>query len=614
MKKILSEFFYKYKANKQKILEIEQYLYEEMAFNRWRDVLIERSSITREIYKDNNKFLADIKEYLQDGVNEDIANELFKIANGFYNEGYDDLFVIRHLAEPAIDFYEKTNNYDKLCYLYKIMGYELFEFYGRINKEFGSDQAVDYYEKLIGLKDHYAEIRDPKARVGFFVAYNNLISPIGQTSDEYKKRMFRYYNEAMELWEKDYVQDLDGDSEDFTFCISQIENEILFAVEFIEEMPEDFIKQFFDLIPHIKEKWEKNNIPDEGDALFRAEIKKRMLNGESYESLIEDLIERINNSGELDFEKDQDGSLTKALSNYNNACTIFDIFKYYNVDKNICQKYIDRFCKKVTDLQRHLPFGYFPELVEALCSEWFKAYASYIEDSNEKKELLLKLVIARQPMTYIHSLMVSEIAVRIAYAIIKDMPTFFAGIPEYPDIQSVKENQKDLIDYITDCGLLHDCGKCTIVSVVSRQDRHLYDEEFAIIKRHPTDGYEMLGHDPNFKRFFDIIRGHHKNYDGKSGYPDDFDNTKSPYKPVIDLISIADSIDAATDILGRNYTKGKDFQKVFEELQAGAGTRYCPEIVGLIEQNRGLYNDLTYLTSEGRFEIYYRAYKEILYI
>ena len=48
--------------------------------------------------------------------------------------------------------------------------------------------------------------------------------------------------------------------------------------------------------------------------------------------------------------------------------------------------------------------------------------------------------------------------------------------------------------------------------------------------------------------------GHHKDYDGKNGYPVYFDKTKSKYKIIIDLIRIADAIDAGTDCYGRNYS------------------------------------------------------------
>ena len=124
----------------------------------------------------------------------------------------------------------------------------------------------------------------------------------------------------------------------------------------------------------------------------------------------------------------------------------------------------------------------------------------------------------------------------------------------------------------------------------------------------------MLRHDPAFEPFFDVIIGHHKSYDGLRGYPPAFDNTKSEVRSIIDLITIADSIDAATDILGRNYTEGKTFDTIFKELEAGAGTRYSPKIVELIREDTSLYDDLAYLSSDGRHEIYYRAYKEIIWV
>ncbi len=46
-------------------------------------------------------------------------------------------------------------------------------------------------------------------------------------------------------------------------------------------------------------------------------------------------------------------------------------------------------------------------------------------------------------------------------------------------------------------------------------------------------------------------------------------------------------MDAATDILGRNYAKGKEFDRLFAELKEGAGTRYNPYIVRLIEDGSG---------------------------
>jgi HD-GYP domain-containing protein (c-di-GMP phosphodiesterase class II) len=71
-------------------------------------------------------------------------------------------------------------------------------------------------------------------------------------------------------------------------------------------------------------------------------------------------------------------------------------------------------------------------------------------------------------------------------------------------------------------------------------------------------------------------------------------------------------MDAATDVLGRNYAKGKDFAQLFAELKEGSGTRYNPRIVSLIEECQDLYDKLAYITSQGRYKIYREAYREIM--
>ena len=111
--------------------------------------------------------------------------------------------------------------------------------------------------------------------------------------------------------------------------------------------------------------------------------------------------------------------------------------------------------------------------------------------------------------------------------------------------------------------------------------------------------------------YCDVILGHHKTYDGKGGYPECFDNTRSPKRFLIDLITIADCTDAATDILGRNYTSGKDFYKLLEELKKGAGSRYNPDIVKVMAESARLQQNLANLTSAGRYGVYYEAYQFI---
>ena len=80
----------------------------------------------------------------------------------------------------------------------------------------------------------------------------------------------------------------------------------------------------------------------------------------------------------------------------------------------------------------------------------------------------------------------------------------------------------------------------------------------------------------------------------------------------IDITIPADCTDAATDILGRNYAKGKTFSDVLKEFEQGAGTRYNPDIVECIKNDEKLIGELTALTTENRLEIYKTVYSRYI--
>jgi response regulator RpfG family c-di-GMP phosphodiesterase len=125
---------------------------------------------------------------------------------------------------------------------------------------------------------------------------------------------------------------------------------------------------------------------------------------------------------------------------------------------------------------------------------------------------------------------------------------------------------------------------------------------------HSEKGLSVVGKDKEFAPYFDIMIGHPKDYDGKNGYPLSFDNTKSKYKIVIDLIRIADAIVAGTDVYGRNYSMGKNFDMILVELVKGEGVKYNPYLVEFIKNHSDLLNELRYATIDGRYELIYNSY------
>lgn len=132
-----------------------------------------------------------------------------------------------------------------------------------------------------------------------------------------------------------------------------------------------------------------------------------------------------------------------------------------------------------------------------------------------------------------------------------------------------------------------------------------------IPKFNPLIGAQLLDQDADFAKYKDIILGHHKFYNGKGGYPADFDNTASCNRFISDLITVCDCIDAATDTFGRNYASAKDFATVRDEIIRDAGTRYNPDIAEILKDDI-LAGRLSELTRDGRESVYFEVYSKYL--
>ncbi len=90
---------------------------------------------------------------------------------------------------------------------------------------------------------------------------------------------------------------------------------------------------------------------------------------------------------------------------------------------------------------------------------------------------------------------------------------------------------------------LHDVGKVKVPHQVLNKPGKLTDEEFAIIKRHPVWGVELLASVEFPWDIKPIIRSHHERYDG-NGYPDRLRGDEIPLGAQI--ICIVDVYDALT--------------------------------------------------------------------
>jgi HD-GYP domain-containing protein (c-di-GMP phosphodiesterase class II) len=124
--------------------------------------------------------------------------------------------------------------------------------------------------------------------------------------------------------------------------------------------------------------------------------------------------------------------------------------------------------------------------------------------------------------------------------------------------------------------LLHDIGKIGISDNVLQKAGKLTDEEYALIKQHPTIGRHILEGVHGFQRYLAVVELHHENWDG-TGYPHGLVNEKVPLSARI--VHVADAYDAMTS--DRPYCRGMSHEEAVAVLQRFAGTQFDPRIVQL---------------------------------
>jgi len=130
------------------------------------------------------------------------------------------------------------------------------------------------------------------------------------------------------------------------------------------------------------------------------------------------------------------------------------------------------------------------------------------------------------------------------------------------------------IQEIKTVGALHDIGKIMVPPQILNKTEKLTKNEWAIIKRHPEIGYQMLKSVDEYARFAEFVLYHHERWDGK-GYPEGRSGTDIPLYSRI--ITVADAYEAMTAV--RPYQETMTAGEAAAELLRCAGTQFDPDIV-----------------------------------
>ena len=170
-------------------------------------------------------------------------------------------------------------------------------------------------------------------------------------------------------------------------------------------------------------------------------------------------------------------------------------------------------------------------------------------------ESLGEAIDAKDPFTSLHSGEVAEAAHILA---------LFMGL-SYAEA-----------DHIHIAGHLHDIGKIGVPDDILKKTGPLDDGEWAILKRHPDAGADILRPVAALLEtgIVDMVRYHHERYDG-NGYPARLKGKDIPLGARI--ISLADSLSAI--LQNRPYRPARSFEFAVSEIRKNSGSQFDPQVV-----------------------------------
>lgn len=277
------------------------------------------------------------------------------------------------------------------------------------------------------------------------------------------------------------------------------------------------------------------------------------------------------------------------------------------LDEAGAQRYratVEQVCRSADQYLEQMPASQYPRVVNSAAWELSKISTSSDETANRR---MLGSILAGHKPTYVHSLMVAELTRALLQRQIETRPETLVGLLGCRSAAEVQARREELCQTAYECGLYHDLGKCAVLMYIDNNARRLLDEEFFCIQSHPRTGADILNRMGCGRTLALAALYHHCYYNGKGGYPNDVPSCPEEIKGIVDALSVADSLDAATDNIGRCYNLAKPFRTLLEELRAQSGTRYAPTVVALFEDER-FCQQLAENTDDERKRVYLQVY------
>lgn len=143
--------------------------------------------------------------------------------------------------------------------------------------------------------------------------------------------------------------------------------------------------------------------------------------------------------------------------------------------------------------------------------------------------------------------------------------------------ERLRLNAEDL-DRLRISALLHDVGKIGVDDRVLKKPGRLTEEEFDLMKQHPSKGANIMRPVAQLKEMLPGIELHHERMDG-GGYPYGLQGDQIPL--MARIIAVADTLDAITT--NRPYQSAMDLEYALDRIRSLAVAKFDPAVVAALE-------------------------------
>lgn len=628
-KKKIADLFHSFQEGSKLSEKCMQRNYEHMTKDEWLALRKSQNKQLSQCYERNAELIRTVWNPIFDQP-EQLSDELYDCLcdclRDMFDQGYDDAYTVYEIASLLVKHYEsRQEEIDRFIFSLKACAVGALEM-SRMEDHRRGRESVELFCRIVDFRFQLHEMKEDSSRIAVFGAYTNLLRAENSLRNMTTRKTYELWQQYLEYRSQPYSHQYDEEipriaqlcgflERDFRCCIAGDYYRSMLCKD--GTLSRKFEQEFFDELAQISGPYLQSLMGEHGPRnrtwfyyYFNYEELLALEGKQTWRDTFYHMRDYLREHREdiKHFEEAED-----VVSAISNPC--FHLVEaLYRSDLSPEEKseyalaYGDLFIR----LAKHInSMEYSYSINMELADFCFNhSLLACIQSDEKKEQLLFELFMARHPATYMHSVMVQNITGMILDVVLEQNPEYLIGLFGTRNMQEVLEHREDICRFGAHATLYHDIGKNRIIDIVVTEHRMINKREIAAIRRHPYLGVELLSADPSFYLYRDIALGHHRFFDGIGGYPTSFENLKSANKPMIDLITICDCMDAATDYISRNFQKTKSLEQVIKELQKDAGTRYHPGYVRILSEDRELFERLEQLVSHERENIYYEIFRQ----